>query len=270
MNTCRTQIRRSGMVGRTRAQGAVIAVGMALAMFAGAEAVAKSEAGSRAGGAVVGRADIALIVQNLIGKYEFYHFANMYEDERYLYLFANGDADLKIQTSRGIWQGPDAARRILKYYATATGSEGFAGQMHLHPLSTPVIEVAGDGQTARGVWLSDGIEAGVRDGAPNGANLWLKYCADFKKLNGTWKIWHLNTYPIFMQQYGKPWQSDGPPGPPPGAGTSPRSNPAREQIKADRGNNNVGTMYTPGTVQTLEPEPPTPYETWNDSMSCIK
>ncbi len=133
------------------------------------------------------------------------------------------------------------------------------GQMHLHPLNTPVIEVAGDGQTARGIWISDGIEAGVPDGTPSGMNLWLKYCVDFKNMNGDWKIWHLNTYPIFMQTYDKPWQSNGPRGP-------HKPNPATEPYKADRPNNNAGlSMYNTSTVQRLDPAPPLPYETWDDS-----
>ena len=54
-------------------------------------------------------------VQNLIGRYGFYHLANMFGDERYLALYANGDPGLKIQvSSRGIWEGPDAAKRMLQ------------------------------------------------------------------------------------------------------------------------------------------------------------
>jgi hypothetical protein len=223
----------------------------------------------------VDKAAIALTVQNLLGKYEFYHFANLYDDERYVDLFAN-DPDTKIATGRGIWQGPDAAKRITSWYSKHAGAEAYAGEMHLHPVSTPVIEVAGDGQTARGVWISDGVEAGVKDSAPNGMSLWLKYCVDFKNMNGDWKIWHLDSIPIFMQQYDKPWQSGGGPGggapaaggAAPGGG-GPPTDPAKDKFKADRPNINR-TPYNTSMVQTLNPLPPLPYETWDNSMSCIK
>ena len=61
---------------------------------------------------------------------------------------------------------------------------------------TPVIEVAGDGKTAKGIWYSIGI--GVRpnvnsDGTYTKSTSWMweKYAVDFIKEDGKWKIWHL-------------------------------------------------------------------------------
>lgn len=57
----------------------------------------------------------------------------------------------------------------------ATGGDSSARPpfyVHLQLLTTPVIQVAKDGETARGVWISPGIEG-------SGWN-WLKYGADFK------------------------------------------------------------------------------------------
>ena len=252
------------------------AVGLVTALLGNGVSGSAAEKASHPKATDAQRAMALNAVQNLIGRYEFYHFANMYDDPRYLNLFANGDPDTKVQMSAGIWQGPDAAKRLLKFYGIGIGGDGFVGQMHIHPISTPVLEVAGDGRTARGVWMSDGIEAVIRDGSPKGTNIWLKYCVDFKMVNGEWKIWHLNTYPVFWQVYDQPWQS----GEPnmlggklaaPGGKAAPVIPPEAEAFKPDRPNNNLAkAMYKPSTVQTLQPVPPTPYDTWDDSMSCVE
>ncbi len=60
--------------------------------------------------------------------------------------------------------------------------------LHIHTLTTPVIQVARDGQTARAVWMCPGLE---------GTTLtWIKYGCDFKIQDGRWKIWHLHVYGI--------------------------------------------------------------------------
>lgn len=209
-------------------------------------------------------------IQNLMGKYVLYHFANMYDDPRYADLFAK-DPDTKVQTSKGIWVGEKAGERILKYYLIMTGGNGFAGQMHYHPVNTPIIEVAGDGKTAKGVWLSDGIEVSPKDGVGTGMWLTVKYAVDFKKMPEGWKIWHLRTNGVFLVQVGS--DSVGmsmPPGGSGGGGPAPK----REEPEIDEGLKPDLTykgqpIYDATTVQVLDPLPPEPYETWDESMSYL-
>jgi len=66
----------------------------------------------------------------------------------------------------------------------------------MHTQETPVIEVAGDGKTAKGMWYS--IGQGVRgsiseDGKATKTTEWMweKYAVDFVKEDGKWKMWHL-------------------------------------------------------------------------------
>lgn len=203
-------------------------------------------------------------VQNLIGRYGFYHLANMFADERYAGLFANGDPGLKIQlSSRGIWEGPDAAKRMLHSYDELTQSAR-AGGMSFHPAASPVIEVAGDGETARGVWLSPGAEGGVVGGQAQAAWVFVKYCADFKKVNGEWRIWHMLAHGVLVTPYDKPWTEGQRPALP------PKEAAAVQQLPPDRPSNPPSDLYTTHTEQKLVPEPPLPYETWDDAMSCVK
>lgn len=207
-------------------------------------------------------------IQNLMGKYVLYHFANMYDDPRYADLFAK-DPDTKIQTSKGIWVGERAGERILKYYLVMTGGNGFAGQMHYHPVDTPIIEVAGDGKTAKAVWLSDGIEVSPRDGVGTGMWLTVKYAVDFKKMPEGWKIWHLRSNGVFLVQLGS--DSVGmsmPPGG--GGGPAPKRKEPEidERLKPDLTYKGQ-PIYDAATVQVLDPTPPEPYETWAESMSYL-
>lgn len=70
-------------------------------------------------------------------------------------------------------------------------NQGF-GCMSVHPLSSPYVEIAGDGKTGRGHWYAIGQETTLQaDGTVKA--LWIndKIAADFIKEAGQWKIWHL-------------------------------------------------------------------------------
>jgi hypothetical protein len=54
--------------------------------------------------------------------------------------------------------------------------------MIMHTLTTPIIEVAGDGKTAKGMWYSPGQVTEVgQDGKPMAMWMWEKYGADFER-----------------------------------------------------------------------------------------
>lgn len=61
-----------------------------------------------------------------------------------------------------------------------------------HPVSSPFIEIAEDGSTARGLWYSFGQESWIgEDGEAEGCWMLSKYAADFALEGGEWKIWHI-------------------------------------------------------------------------------
>ena len=83
----------------------------------------------------------------------------------------------------------------------------------------------------------------------------MKYGADFKKQDGKWKIWHLHVYGLFATAYDKSWAAK--------ECKAPATTAALSADKAPTTNWEFckDTKYVP-----LEPEPPQPYETWNDSI----
>jgi hypothetical protein len=79
------------------------------------------------------------------------------------------------------------------------------GVMHQHSFLAPLIEVAGDGQTAKGVWDSIGVDTGSGDSMANWG--WVRYAIDFKKIKDEWKIWHMKVIPLWNAPYGEAWST---------------------------------------------------------------
>lgn len=59
------------------------------------------------------------------------------------------------------------------------------------PVADPVIEIAADGQTAKGLWYCWGSHAEVTQSGPSASWTWGYYAADFVREDDQWKIWHL-------------------------------------------------------------------------------
>ena len=107
---------------------------------------------------------------------------------------------------RGVWKGPDAVRTLFEETFTNRSD----GVLLIHYLATPMIEVAEDGITARGVWRSPGIEAVASDNDETRVPLWSfgSYAVDFIKKAGEWKIWHLHWFRQIKCSYKDAWVDD--------------------------------------------------------------
>lgn len=65
------------------------------------------------------------------------------------------------------------------------------GVMNARPLDTPVIEIAGDGQTAKGIWNLHGMNAELTPAGQVGYWEFARVAVDFIKEDGDWKVWHM-------------------------------------------------------------------------------
>jgi hypothetical protein len=198
-------------------------------------------------------------ITNLMGRYEYMHSSGMHRET--VKLFANKTRGVKADIP-GFGVFDSGIQGIKRCFAGAhVQSEGDRiGQMHMHTLTTPVIEVAGDGKTARGAWISPGHETAVINGQPQAFWAWCKYGVDFVKEEGKWKIWHLHVYSIFFAPYEKSWV-DSTVSPPEGIMDRPAD------IRPDRLNDDAWT-YTPISIYPDdEPAPPEPYATFDDNIS---
>lgn len=200
-------------------------------------------------------------IQNLMGRYEFLHMAGLHDETAEL--FALKTPGVKAEMQWGVYEGAEGIRNLYgPVHRFMEGLGDRTGQMHIHTLTTPVIEIAGDGKTAKAVWFSPGVETGrdVETKQVEGSWGWCRYGCDFIKEDGKWKIWHLHVYGIFFCPYEKSWIE---------APEHPAMDFLPKELQADRPPTYTWE-YTPTGLTELVPAPPEPYQTWDESMSYIK
>lgn len=197
-------------------------------------------------------------IQKVMGRYSFLHTAGMHRE--CVDLFATKTPGLRIEMAWGIYEGPNAAERcyVVDHINTEGqyGDEARKGQMHIHTLTTPVIEIAGDGKTAKGVWVSPGVESAIIEGKAEANWGWCKYGVDFVKEDSQWKIWHLHVYGIFFTPYDVPWTEAKMPDW--GADMFQRSHDKPPTAQYE---------YAPDKPMELAPAPPEPYETFDETTA---
>ena len=215
-------------------------------------------------------------IENLFSRYMYYH--NAFQDESIIPMWVKeGTEGIHAQyTNAGIYTTYES---VIRYHQ---GRPTPVGKLLLHYTTTPIIEVAGDGETAKGVWIMTGCESGLTTHeeatkmpdfmfSPNEVQgkkvwahwVWCKYAVDFLKQDGEWKIWKFRCFELRRAPFEENWISfaekntlafdldlmyfgdDGKPVFMP---------PAEQPVK------NPYWPYRPDTIQTLVPEPPKPYQ----------
>jgi hypothetical protein len=196
-------------------------------------------------------------IQNLMSRYEYFHTADMQEETVELYARKTPGATAEI-ANWGVYEGIEGIKRLFLGLHRQGGEKALIGSMHMHTLTTPVIEVAADGNTAKGVWISPGHETSAPEGGkPQAMWAWLKYGVDFVKEDGTWKFWHFHVYPIFMTPYEKSWTEALPP-----VSTLPGGATIPDAVKPDKPTTYFW-QYTTDVKCENAPQPPSPFETWD-------
>ena len=206
-------------------------------------------------------------IKNLMGRYEFLTTANMFTET--VELFAK-TVPQKIEIGPlGVWDGMDAAYRCFHgfHYWTSKIGVPVEGQMMQHTLATPVIEVAADGKTAKGVWMSPGHEARVLGGTLTSLWVWGTYGEDFIKEGGVWKIRNHHVYLNIITPFGVPWTAEKPGDPGDIGDIFPSGLPG--EYKPNRPST-YPWMYSPSAVMELVPVPPEPHETYNPATDYIQ
>ncbi len=118
--------------------------------------------------------------------------------------------DCLLEQPWGIYDGRIGVERCyLQDFGdrhTPDWEEKHRGVMMLYTCDTPILTVAEDGRTAKGVWISSGADTWREgDARPQGYWRWGKYAVDFIREDGVWKIWKLRFYPFFLTKYDTPW-----------------------------------------------------------------
>ena len=222
-------------------------------------------------------------IANLMGRYQYLFAA--YRCTDILNELWSRDPDIHLE------DGPSGVylydrNGVGDYYRQrfGEGSDPNPGEMRMDTLTTPVIEVAADGRTAKGVWIStghesaafpDGTESGiptVDSAAPDAYGnrvfahwVWKKYAVDFIREANGWKIWHLHIYDVFRCPFDENWVTYS-------IRRDEDDAALDSRIRLDHGGitpENPTTFhwqYRTDTVPVLEPKPPVPYTTFAETF----
>lgn len=147
------------------------------------------------------------MIKNVMGRHAWYHALGKHREE--LDTIWSKRDDISWGNGAGFWIGRDV---LYNYYADSKDVQDLAtlklkakkdpsievkpenynlGVLLMHTLTTPLVEVADDGETAQAMWYSLGqvTNAGA-DGSATGMWMQERYAVDFIKEDGQWKIWH--------------------------------------------------------------------------------
>lgn len=223
-------------------------------------------------------------IQNLFSRYMYLH--NAFHDPEIVPLWARkGTPGMHAQYSNnGVYTSWDS---IMAYHAQRPHPKG---KLIFHYLASPLIEVAEDGQTAKGLFVMAGVESGltdveaakkapdfmyVKDQMIDGKRVWMheimvKYGVDFIRQDGEWKIWHFHCYEVARSPHGMGWI--------PFAAQS-QDNPFADDLmyfgedgkpvlmpKPDAPVTMRNNPYRTDTGQTLDAPPPVPYRTISETF----
>lgn len=150
----------------------------------------------------------------------------------------------------GRFEGREALKAILHM---VVGGEPKPGDMLDIQLTSPMVEVADDGNTARGVWWTAGAASVPRENEdPQALWCWGAVAADFVFEDGAWKIWHAHYFRWIKCDYHKGWVDD--------TSLENRANTAMHPLAKECSYHNPFTSYC---IRDGIPPCPRPYNTYD-------
>lgn len=210
-------------------------------------------------------------IKKVMNAYEYLHYPITFPKKMDLFALDMPDVSFDVGDS-GVFVGREGVETV---FLKILGSARFAkGAFFMHCITTESIEVAKDGKTARAVFMSPGFETYYENHShtppecyiPEKARMaaywcWGKYSADFIKIDGQWKIWHLKWWRDMRCDYYKSWVDDTV------ALSGKASYKNRKDNAADQPFHKPMKFHQPyNEYERKVPVPvtPLPYDTWDD------
>ena len=143
-------------------------------------------------------------ISNLHGRYNHLCLGHYWEkicDE----LFAKKTPGVKAEiVESGVFHGIEGVKEVFvemlgKLY-------NYEGNCAIHELTTPVIQIQPDMETAKGMWFHIGLNT-FNDPAKGVIPIWqvIKYNHTFVKEDGQWKFWDYRAHLMLRSSYEKAW-----------------------------------------------------------------
>lgn len=221
-------------------------------------------------------------IKNLMGKYANLVILNR-EGEILERFWSNNETDLYLGFNDGAYEGREAidayykatverttlvGKLLQKRFPEELGDKSDeelygVGPFKVRPLASPVIEVASDGATAKGLWYCQGAYNEVEAAGPVAYWTWGYFAVDFVKEGDDWKIWHLLYVNDVDSVCGQSWAKPVTPYPelPEFAPLKDFKLPEYTVKKTNR------ELYSPTRPLTLCPQIPEAYDTFADTFS---
>lgn len=238
---------------------------------------------------VAQRALDTIQIQNTMSKVLHYHNANRHDIIFNEILAKNPPTPITFANQSGVWVG----RETIKKFFVDANDESMkrnleeiskvlpevknvpenlgVGSWIAHTQTTPIIEVAGDGKTAKGVWYSPGasLSTSVRDGklVTSGTWFWEKYAVDFIKEDGKWKIWHQHMFYDVTAPIGSNWAEQRSQQVQRELGEDEEKQQAIGIVPPTRPPIDTYTQWSPTRVPQVAPRLPEPYYTFSETFS---
>lgn len=209
-------------------------------------------------------------IQNVMTRHQLYGAYN--RDIEIEMIWAHKTPGVSFASNRGVYQGD--IEMIKKYYGMgetpedknkAFEQQNKPGYTTFRTINTPLIEVAGDGKTAKAFWYTIGWDAEIQE--DKGQSTWWneKYGVDFVKEDGEWKIWHFHVYSDWrfpmgedLAQYTVEQEKK--------SGEAYVRTPS-EELAPYYKDKVFGEDYSSTRKNSLTPRPPVPYCTFSDTFS---
>ncbi len=123
-------------------------------------------------------------VLHRMGRYAAYHYYAQHR-ETYEYFSKREGTTAELMTS-GVYATLD---KIYQFFIGYHDHENHPGTFHMHPLSSPYIQIAGDGKTAKLYIFTNGLEALPSPPGNPPFCMWFydAYCDDMVKEEDGWK-----------------------------------------------------------------------------------
>ncbi len=221
-------------------------------------------------------------IQNLMVRFFSQDYLMRRENKMYDTYWSKAD-DVCLGVNSGYYQGAGAvkayyqgladrtaleSRLIQRKYADQVGDlsaeDAYGiGIMDMKSLVAPVIEIAADGATAKGIWTIHGMNTKLTASGQIGCWERAYVAVDFVWEDGTWKVWHL----LYVQDLDAPagydWVSPAPEFP---------ADPAYAELAEFRFPEpnvkmTVYETYSAGRPFYAPPAYPEPYETFAETFS---
>lgn len=199
--------------------------------------------------------DIINLVNVFARKFEGGRFADIEN------MFALKIPGVRAEMLWGVYEGAEGIRKLYSgLYKSLMGENLNPGIMVVRINANPVIEIAGDGKTAKAVCRSLGHETWQPRGELQPFWAYGKRAFDFVKEDGKWRIWHYHEYGGFYTPYNKSWL-EGFEHP-----LYPYPDDYPDEFKPDDPPTTYW-MYKPAETLPYQPVPPEPYEIWDERTS---